>query len=75
MFEKHRVADSGVASVDDVDFMTPIMVPCISNVEATCSVGCPQFPNILDKMGFNFTSQWSKRIGVVIVLLPKVSLG
>ena len=45
MLEEHRVADSGVASVGDVDLVTPIMIPRIPDVETTGGVGCPRLSN------------------------------
>ena len=39
MLEEHRVADSGMGSVGDVDLVTPIMIPCVPDVDtAHCGV-------------------------------------
>ena len=45
MLEEHRVADSSVVSVGDVDLVTLIMIPRIPDVETTGGVGCPRLLN------------------------------
>ena len=45
MLEEHCVAYSGVARVGDVDFVTPIMIPRIPDVETTGGVWCPRLSN------------------------------
>ena len=75
MLEEHCVADSGMTSVGDVDLVTSIMIPRIADIESTGGVRCPRFADCWDEMGLDSTSEWSKWIGVVVMLLPEIGVG
>ncbi len=60
--------------ITDVNVVAAVVLSCRSDVVAACCMRCPCFADAGDNMGFDFASHRHERVGVVIMLAPKVGV-
>ena len=72
VFEEHGETCSRMLGITDVDLVTAVVLPRISNIETACCVGCPCFLYAWRDMCFHLASKWCERVCIIIVFAPEV---